>query len=244
MMEKVALIDGDIIPYEYGSCKDLDGNPLKWQYVQSRVQSRLDGIMAATKADRYRIWLSDPVNNFRKEIATILPYKGNRPSEKPFYWQKIRDFLVNYRKAQVTEWIEADDQLSIDQCEADGYDTVICSIDKDLDMVPGDHYNWRRDEYYTVSDVESMQNFFKQMLTGDSVDNILGLYGVGPKSVHVTKINKMTSTKDMFDHVLDRYRDRFGAYAYTFYDENETLLWMLRTTKEKEYWIKRMRDAS
>ena len=144
--------------------------------------------MEKTRADGMKLYLSNSDKNFRKEVATILPYKGQRTSEKPHYWKQIRDFLLNHRGAILVDWIEADDAVSIEQMDSDkDYDTVICSVDKDLNMIPGWHYNWRKDNFYWVDEITGIRSFYKQLLTGDKVDNILGLYGVGEKSSYVSQ---------------------------------------------------------
>ena len=63
-------------------------------------------------------YLTDSGSNFRLDIATILPYKGNRSgTEKPPLWKGLREYLMEAYPDQVTEvvGIEADDQLAIDQ---------------------------------------------------------------------------------------------------------------------------------
>ena len=104
-------------------------------------------------------------------------------------------------------------------------------------MIPGDHYNWRKGKYYTISEVEGKRNFWKQMLTGDAVDNILGLYGVGPKSAHVKAIDGMDDANQMFEHVHSKYRERFGNYCDQFFMENGELLWILKNNKQKRYAV-------
>ncbi len=58
--------------------------------------------------------------------------------------------------------------------------TVICSIDKDLQQIPGNHYNFVKKEHSFVTPEEAIQNFYKQILTGDAADNIKGAKGIGP----------------------------------------------------------------
>jgi len=78
--------------------------------------------------------------------------------------------------AVVSEGEEADDLLGINQT----HETIICSIDKDLLMVSGRHYNFVKREHSEVSNKEGRWNFYKQLLTGDATDNIPGLWKIGP----------------------------------------------------------------
>ena len=259
-----ALIDSDIFQHEFGNATDNEYKPLSWPLVQARIQSRIDKIMEATQADSYQLYLTtDDKSNFRYKIATIRPYKGNRPTEKPYYYHHIRNFLVDQRGAQEVSGMEADDALSIAQwkdyekcktaCndgswedfrsgfmyESEIASTVICSRDKDLDMVPGYHYNWgagnqKEKPMWWQEELSGLKCFYKQLLTGDSVDNIPGLYGVGQSSALLSKIDECTNEPDMYWEVSKQYHLRFGSYAEQFLIENARLLWMLR--EEGEIW--------
>ena len=115
------------------------------------------------------------------------------------------------------------------------FGTIICHIDKDIDICPGWHYNWLRDEKYFITPIEGLRNFYKQCLTGDkSVDNILGLFGVGKKSALLKKLDEIDDELSMYKHVRECYQDRFGTYADKFLLENGQLLWM--QTYRDEMW--------
>ena len=65
-----ALIDGDILAYEFGSCSYENGEPLGWPLVVSRLDARIQGIVNAVEADTYSIYLtSDDKSNFRIDCA-------------------------------------------------------------------------------------------------------------------------------------------------------------------------------
>ena len=120
--------------------------------------------------------------NFREQIATIKPYKGNRKdARKPEHYEAIRDYLVSRYGAEIVDGQEADDAIGIRATEL-GEDCVIVSTDKDLDTIPGEHYNWVEKRSYCVSVSEAYRNFYIQVLTGDSTDNIPGIYGVATKT--------------------------------------------------------------
>lgn len=237
--------------YEFGSATDDEYKPLSWPLVQARVQSRIDGIMESTGADEYQLYLtSDDKSNFRFTVATIKPYKGHRSSEKPHWYTHIRNFLVDHRGAIEVFGQEADDALSIEQCSKmdkhllflrkDTCETVICSRDKDLNMVPGWHYNWGagkqpEKEMWFQDEINGLRCFYKQLLTGDSTDNIPGLYGVGKSSKLLAAVDELRSESEMYKHVFEQYTLRFGNYAEQFLIENARLLWMRR--EEGEMWI-------
>lgn len=244
-----ALIDADILCYEFGNMKDLEtGELLAWEITRSFVDERISSILEATKATSYKLYLTDSKSNFRNKVATILPYKGHRPADKPPHWEKIRQHLIDNYDAEVQYGIEADDACGITQCNAlykdpydaaegklkkNSYSTIICSRDKDLRMIPGWHYQWpcgnQQERKWFVSETDGLRFFYKQLLTGDSTDNILGLYRVGSKATCVKALDDMDEEKDMALHVISEYKSRFGSYWHQFMAENAQLLWILRT---------------
>lgn len=143
--------------------------------------------------DEVEIWLTVPdvTKNFRFAISS--DYKGNRKDfEKPFHYQTIRDHLIENWGAEISrEGWEADDEVA-----AAGWDywnngsalvnrTVMCSIDKDLNTVPGHHYRWpthnKEGSFYFLTEEEAMHYYWCQVLTGDKADNIPGLHRIGEK---------------------------------------------------------------
>jgi hypothetical protein len=261
-----ALIDSDIFQYEFGSAVDEEGRPLPWPFVQARIQARIEGILEATGADSYALFItSDDKSNFRFKTATIKPYKGNRLSEKPYYYYHIRNFLIDNRDAVEVFHREADDAISEtqylayeeiwedgiladvlevirektpDQIAFDWFKkhdkaTIICSRDKDLDMVPGLHYSWgagkqKEKQLWWQNELDGLRSFYRQILLGDSVDNIPGLYGVGKSSKLIDRLSGCVSELECYEHVLSEYTKRFGSYADQFLTENAKLLWMLQ----------------
>jgi hypothetical protein len=134
------------------------------------------------KADRLRlrVLLTGP-GNFREELAKQRPYKGNRDtSHKPEHYQAIRDYLHEVWSAEIIHGHEADDEASIaawaqmSVADAGGY--VVCTVDKDLDQVPGLHYDYAKRVFYDVDVMSGEMRFWEQCLSGDPTDNIPGCY--------------------------------------------------------------------
>lgn len=220
--------------------------PLEWDIVRSMVDDRIEQIVAATGSDSLSLYLTDSSSNFRVKTATIKPYKGHRKLEKPYHWERIRQHLIDNWDAEVQYGIEADDRLGIEQMKnfalygwhldgtvaREGCETVICSRDKDLHMIPGWHYVWpagkQKEELWFQDEVSAIRCFYKQLLTGDVTDNILGLYGVGASSQLVKGLESIDEEQLMFERVYKAYQDRFGTYASQFLYENAALLWIKR----------------
>lgn len=211
-------------------------DPEDWSEVQETVVGFVENLLEGYVD--FKGFISGQ-GNFRYDIATILPYKGNRTAERPTHYDAIRQLLVDMYGATIVPSVEADDAIGL---EYSGDSDVILSLDKDLDMIPGNHYNWERDIEYKITELQGYKNFFKQLLLGDTSDNILGLYGVGPKSALLKAIESMENVGDMYNYVLSQYESRFGSYAKTFLVENSKLLWILQRDRcnpivEEEYWL-------
>jgi len=74
--------------------------------------------------------------------------------------------------------LEADDVLSIMSREHN-YMPIIISGDKDMKQIPGIHSNLDVQEFVCVTSKESKITLARQILTGDSTDNVPGLHGIG-----------------------------------------------------------------
>lgn len=172
------------------------------------VKVQLTSILEEVKADDYVIYLSGK-DNFRDSLVDY--YKANRDrSTRPEHYHNITTYLLEHWKTEVVDGIEADDALGITQDK----NTIICSIDKDLDNVPGWHYNFATGAKYYVEELDALRNFYSQMITGDPGDNIPGLYKVTGKRA-TAKLQEpilyMEDEKEMWEYV-------HSLYAKTFYN--------------------------
>ena len=57
---------------------------------------------------------------------------------------------------------------------------IVAHIDKDLDQIPGEHFNFNKKIKYTVSAMDGYKKLIEQWITGDSADGIPGIKGYGP----------------------------------------------------------------
>lgn len=56
---------------------------------------------------------------------------------------------------------------------------IIATIDKDLDQIPGWHYNYLKQVHYVQSAADARAFFFQQCLSGDATDGIPGCWKIG-----------------------------------------------------------------
>ena len=226
----IALIDSDIVAYRCASACELEPEEMALLRTHDMMQNIIDEVGAT----EYKAFLSGP-NNFRYRINP--DYKANRKDkEKPKYLQACRDYLVREWNAEICDGYEADDALGMDQDkegnEEGSYATVICSIDKDLLMVPGFHYNFVKKEFLTISNLEGIKHYYKQMLIGDPIDNIFGVKGIG-KVKAAKLIDHLDNAGDMYLVVRNLYDDRDRFYM------NSDCLWIKQDKDESDfdvYW--------
>lgn len=222
------LVDADIIAYRAAfSAKDEP---------EEQARKKVDDICSSIMYDcfyPYEYELGVDVffyltgsNNYRFDIATIQPYKGKR-GEKPVHLKATRDQLQTRWLAEVVEGQEADDALGIKATELKG-NCTIASIDKDLLMIPATHYNFVKKEWTEVSQEKGDYFFYKQLLTGDTVDNIQGVPGIGPKKAEKA-YQGCTTVQEMYQKALEMYKGDAEALL-----ENARLLWLRRY--EGEMW--------
>lgn len=219
MSYSVAIIDADILVYRFGFASNNDSEDVAIRTIAHFLEDLV--MLELPHCQRWSLHLTGK-RNFRNEIAVTAPYKGNRKSEKPVHYKLIRDYLVYGWDAVVWDGMEADDAIAIEATELKG-DGVIVSLDKDLDQVVGWHYNFVKDNLYYVDQETADYNFYKQFLTGDAVDNIKGVHGIGPKKAE--KLLQDKTPVEMWEVIVEHL-------GYERAMENGHLLYMLRSVND------------
>jgi len=216
----IAIIDSDSLTYAVG----FSSNDKEEAIAISRMEQTMIELCMDLDCDDYQGYLTGK-GNFRYDIAVTTPYKGTRVSEKPVHLQALRDHLVKSWGFIVVDGIEADDIVAIKGTELKD-NCIIVGIDKDLDQIPGWHYNYRKKEKYYVSEFEGLTAFYTQILTGDRIDNIVGLKGIGPvKAKRI--LAECTNENELYEAVLKAYEGDLQRVL-----ENAQLLWLQRSLNQ------------
>ena len=213
----IALIDSDLVAYR---CAATVTEDMEQDIAFYRMDVLVQQIIEATDVTGTILYLTGK-NNFRKKINP--EYKANRKDTvPPVYLQECRQYLVDNHNAIISDGCEADDLLGINQKD----DTIICSLDKDLRMIPGNHYNWTKVELDRVTKQDGLRHFYKQMLIGDKSDNIFGVDKIGP--VKAAKlIDHLDDEQDMFEAVWAKYNEDAARFVM-----NANCLWIQRNPGE------------
>jgi hypothetical protein len=220
----IALVDADIVAYRIAfGCND-DSEKAAIKKTSEFLEELLFTYTDAQDCEGYLTGSG----NYRFDIAKTAPYKGTRLSEKPKHLGIIREYMISAWAFSVQDQQEADDAIGIRAYTLGEEDYVICSIDKDLNNLRGKHYNFVKNEAYYVTEEQAIKNFYLQLLTGDRVDNIPGLSGIGPKKAEKI-LEDCVTEKELYSAVLKAYD---GNVEYLI--EQGQLLWIRR--KENEFW--------
>lgn len=205
------IIDADILAYQIAlECSEYtefeDEVWVNWadaKLGKRMVDERIERIKETTNQDRAILCLSDTAN-FRMVFCET--YKSNRAGKTPpMILKPLREYMLSELKALRWDGMEGDDVIGILATGEFKDDHVIFSLDKDLRTIPGTHWSdWRHsaDEgcCITVTPEEARKTFFKQILTGDTVDGYKGCPGVGP-----VKADKMLSEDCSWQTIVTAY---------------------------------------
>ncbi len=270
-MTRTALLDCDVLRYECASVgQKLNKETGEMEYssfdfVKKVFDERIDTILNGSASEKYTLFLTGDRTthrilgrnnpsleeyrpNFREALATGKVYKGTRKQDKPFHWINLTAYILSdMDRVSVANGCEADDLISINHC-LNPAETIICTRDKDLRMVPGHHYGWECGkqpefgpiEYDSLGEIELVRNkstakikgggfkfFGSQLLTGDVVDNIGGAKGVGPVKCYQL-LKDCDSERSVFDTVRRTYEEMDPEYWKELLKEQCSLLWIVR----------------
>jgi hypothetical protein len=246
------------IPKDWDLVKSMLDNRV--ELIKGEVEATLPPILFLTNTDFINTLLNKKrkfegenviefVPNFREEVAKTKTYKGGRKQEKPFHYKNlISHIITNYDYRVAENGLEADDTMCIYQAKA-MEPTIICSRDKDLRQCPGNHYSWECGKQFSVGPLfvdilgwlEKKANgkiwgvgnkfFYFQLLTGDTVDNIIGVMGRGPAFAY--KLLKDVETEyECYQLVAEVYIKQFGDEWEEKMREMIDLLWIIKDEDE------------
>jgi 5'-3' exonuclease len=220
----LALLDLD--SYLYRVCYAGEEDSL------SEKEKALDNLVLNIKEELEEIFKKDILiisyvsgnDNFRYDVSTRVGYKSARKKEKPKHFYELYKYALYYLGA-VQATGEADDLVSINawaMLKKDSDAFVVVSIDKDLDQIPGHHYNTIDKTLYYITPEMGNLNFYAQAIAGDSVDTIPGIFRVGMKTA-MKILNGATTEEDMCVRALSTW---VGYYRKLLPDNDALALYM------------------
>lgn len=227
----IGIIDMDVLVYRALAKSEKDGTP-----VIEVFDKLLEDIETNAACDKYSYHLSG-IGNFRKNIKQgFTKYKGKR-SQKPEQYQFLRNYVLKQYNTITVNLLEADDTAAIEATDLRNKKELytLITVDKDWQQVGGIWYNISYGSVKAISTEEGLKFFHKQLLTGDTVDNIPGLKGVGPK-----KADKALEGKDLnqqINKVVKMYKEVYKDDYLDVLNPMGQMLWLKRSYDEPEWTV-------
>lgn len=185
--------------------------------------------------------------NWRKEFYPDYK-KSRRDVRKPAHLALCKDHLINSHKAFKFEPFEADDiiamtvhSLKAKLKERIDKGEIVCAIasnDKDFTQCGGpgiEQYDLGK-QHWSVTDEEAVKYFYKQILTGDSSDDVPGIAGTGPQTA-IKILADCSTPYEMYQACVKAYiaAGSKKKEAMDHIKKVGTLLWLKRT--EDDEWV-------
>jgi len=192
-----ALIDADILIYEVANtCEETIPWPdeetgdylwtrtAHWDEAKCMLSGQLQDIAETVGASEFIGAVTESSENWRFDYYS--DYKANRspskPQWKPMLVGPLRKWASEQSWGRYIPGLEGDDIMGILQTKPGSGDTICVTVDKDLATIPGRHYNFRKGEFFEVTEAEANWMHLLQALTGDATDGYPGCPGVGLKT--------------------------------------------------------------
>lgn len=225
------LIDADSMVYIVAwDVKELISTPENYATVIAKTDAFVDNILKACKADLYLGFLKGSQPTFRH--LSNPDYKANRKTGSN-EWLNKWDAVIKHRFIQMwgftqVEGMEAEDAVSMMAHAYKKDNPFIVHIDKDLNQIPGYHYNFNKKTHYHITDAEAQRNLFMQVLTGDTTDNVPGIEGVGKVTAErILNLDTAAAFETLsLKAYITRYGEREGIIKFA---ENYSMVKLLDT---------------
>jgi DNA polymerase-1 len=210
-----AILDGDIIAYRLAFRAEAEGLEDIELWAEHAISSwtppNVTEVLLAFSCPRSK--------NFRRKIWELYKAHRDTGSHAPDCRLEVEQIVKNMcDKFVVGNQIEADDFMGI-AASSPSRGCIAVTIDKDLRSVPGWHWNPDKEaEPVLVSEEEADRNFHLQWLTGDTTDNIPGIWKMGPAKASkiidsVPISNRTAAVLATYEQALDRNKNRY-SYDY------------------------------
>jgi len=222
------------------------------------MEQQIKKLYYMTKVSRLDFFIgSTDKSNFRFAAAKTLPYKGDR-GEKPSIIPYLRQYLLLKHNAVEAHGYEADDMLGINQ----GKDTIAIHCDKDINQIPGAHYNTMTDTLWQAYDPGTLTKkksgidghglafFYAQLLMGDKTDNIPSIKksptiktGWGGAGVYQL-LRNCKEEREYLDIVVNCYKEVLENNWQARLKEQADLVWICRSRKQtgKDYITQKLKE--
>jgi len=197
---------------------------------KKKFDDRIAEIISNTDALGSYVFIKGETN-FRHSYPT---YKANRKDNiDPAVKERIKKLYTHAKEFCVeADGAEADDyvRLAAVGCAEKNLSFIVAHIDKDLNCIPGWHYNFRTGTSTQILPVEAYTFQMQQLLMGDSTDNIGGIRGVG--IARAEKILKDIPPERMLSEVISIWQNKVGRMWKCEFTECANLIYMRESSDD------------
>lgn len=164
----------------------------------------IETLVKRSECDKHILCFTDrSTTNFRKTLIDPS-YKGNRKEvRKPLALPGLEAYAYKHYRTATYPSLEADDVIGI--LATKHKNTIIYSEDKDLNQIPGLHFDGS--ELYRVTPEAGYEFFMSQVITGDPTDGYKGCPGAG--AVAAKKLLSSNPPDKYWDAIVHLY-DKAG----------------------------------
>jgi len=222
----------------------VDGDPLMFRAAYNKnsaeeayesFEEKLEDLANSVFCNKMQIAVFGN-NNFRSSYFKDYKNTESRKKSKannPYYFE-LRQILIEEDRVVPAEGMEADDLVRIwaEEARLRKEQFVIASVDKDLQCIPGHHYLIHRDELIYIDEDSADKHYWTQILTGDSVDNIQGLRGIGPKKAERI-LEGAGNSQARKQKVIDAYYEHYQGNWKKEMLHTGTLIHIMRTSDDR-----------
>lgn len=137
------------------------------KYALKSIKSTIEGMLDKFGTKDYYGYVGGDTN-FRKDICTLQPYKGQRTAELPVHLAACKEYVMQHHRATMSKYVEADDLVSTDNYNAvkNKQDFAAVVLDKDFKGCEGNWY------FYLNDDRRRSRGFGKLWRNGSDVDGV------------------------------------------------------------------------
>lgn len=189
---RTALLDGDTLLYASASASEYETQWDTWLWTLhadldeaiTKLEDLVGEIIRRTKVDTVIFALSDD----QRWRPSVMPsYKHNRTGRKPIVYKALREYVHEQFRTYQRPTLEGDDVLGILATHPSIIpgEKVVVAIDKDMQQVPGEHFNYKKGTGSEVTVAAADYFHLFQTLTGDPTDGYPGCPGIGAKKAEV-----------------------------------------------------------
>jgi 5'-3' exonuclease len=213
--------DGHVIPLEWTQEQDMEYLMECW----GNFQRDLEKLVNRAYCDDYVMAVKGERNYRHILYPEYKLHRARNTNELVRFVPSVRKRAVLNGLAVSAEGREADDLMRIwaNECKKHKIDYVICSIDKDLRMIPGRYFNINKETSEDIDEFTALQIYYAQIISGDPTDNIPGIPGMGPKKSHA-HICECLTEEEMQEAVVGAYIEFYGEGWFDYLLLNAKLI--------------------